>query len=148
MDKSKFLFFVGSLILVCLACAISLTDTTNNIHYYRPDICEFSDRSGKSGNNKKSKIIITAIDKSANNGDAHPIPSHQEYHLFIFFNMFNKYIDLDKYQKILHPPGEIYLSFMHWNKPVVEGRENIFPLIGNCSSSHALQIITTSIIRS
>lgn len=135
--------------LVCLACFLGSTDTTAHIHYYRPDVREFSNRPGKPNNGGKSEYIIVYKDESTNHRSTHQIPSNPEYHLFILSHILNKYIDLDKYLKILRPPGEnTYVSFMNRNNLFINQQENISSPTGNGLPFQALKIVATSIIRS
>jgi len=132
MDRSKFLFLFGNLLLVCLICYLSSIDSTGYISCHRTDVCEFSKHS-----KELSQTQIAVINKRANQ-----LPLARECPLFVSLHIFSKYINPYNHQKTMCSP-----SVKH-SKILIDHKKNIFPLTGNYLPFQTLQILNTSIIRS
>lgn len=132
MDRSKFLFLFGSLLLVCLICYLSSIDSTGYIPCHRSDVCEFSKHS-----KELSQTQIAVINKRANQ-----LPLARECPLFVSLHIFSKYINPYSHQKTICSPPEKGKNILIYHQ------ENIFPSTGNYLPFQALQILNTSIIRS
>ena len=132
MDRSKFLFLFGNLLLVYLICPLSSIDSTAYIRCHRIDVCEFLNHS-----KELSESQILVINKRANQ-----FPLARECPLFVSLHIFNKYIKPYNHQKTICSPPE------KGDNILIYHQKNIFPSPGNYHSFQSLQILNTSIIRS
>lgn len=137
MDKSKFLFFFGSIFFVCLICSLGLRDSNGYIHSRHANVCQFLNFSRELSETQIHKSIIDVINEKADQNTY-----AQEYFLFFFSYILSKYINPFKSQKIMCSPFEKRSNIFIYHQ------KNISPSIGNCPPCQALQIINTSIIRS
>ena len=132
MDKSKFLFLFGSLLLICLICLLSSIDSTGYIRCHYADAGEFSKYS-----KNLNQIPIAVINKRAKQ-----LPLMRECPLFVSLHIFSKYIKPCKHQKTMCSSPEKKNNILTYRQ------ENIFPTTGNYQPFQTLQILNTSIIRS
>ena len=137
VDTSKHVFFLGSLLLVCLIFPLNSIDSPGYIHCHRTDVLEFFGISRELSETRKPRIIIEVINKRAKR-----VPPIRELLLFISSHILSKYINPYKHHKMICSP------FEKGSKILIDQQENISPSTGNCLSFQALRIITTSIIRS